>query len=129
MCGFPEEMRTTTAERTAEFAAWGALPTVEDVTEREIIVTYDPARDQPTRWAPALPPLGLNLSGCSGGPVLLHEVKNGLHRWFPVGLVVRGPKNQGTGASKAFDMIRLRRIHVIQPDGRISKEQAGWLPR
>jgi hypothetical protein len=128
ICGFPEEMRTTTADRTAEFAAWGALAAVESITEREILVTYDPARDQPARWAAALPPVGLNLSGCSGGPVLMHGTRNGLHRWFPVGLVVAGPRDQGTGASAEFDMIRLRRIHVIQRDGSIDKDGAGWLP-
>jgi hypothetical protein len=128
ICGFPESMRTIRADRTAEFAAWGALAAVESITEREILITYDPARDQPSRWAPVLPPVGLNLSGCSGGPVLMHGTRSGLHRWFPVALVVRGPTDQSTGASAEFDMIRLRRIHVVRADGSIAKEDTGWLP-
>lgn len=128
ICGFPKNMRTNTADQTAEFAAWGALAAVESITEREILVTYDPTRDQPTRWAPILPPVGLNLSGCSGGPVLMHGTRNGLHRWFPVGLVIVGPKEQGTGTLSEFDIIRLRRIHVIRPDGLIEKYNSGWLP-
>jgi hypothetical protein len=43
-------------------------------------------------------------------------------------VVIAGPKDQGTGASAEFDMIRLRRIHVIQPDGSLQKEGGGWLP-
>jgi hypothetical protein len=132
VCGFPEHMRTTAANRTAEFRAWGALPAAESVTEREILITYDPARDRAASWVPTAPAVGLNLSGCSGGPALMHGIKNGLHRWFPVGLVVAGPKDQGTGASGEFDMIRLRRIHVIRPDGTIEKDDGkddgGWLP-
>jgi hypothetical protein len=130
ICGFPESTRTTTADQIAEFRAWGALAVVEDFTDREILVTYEPAIVQPASWAPAMPPLGFNMSGCSGGPVLMHGTRNGLHRWFPVGLIARGPKDEGCqGASAEFDMIRLRRIHVIRPDGTIEKEAAGgWLP-
>lgn len=128
ICGFPEQTRTTTANKTAEFLAWGALAAVESITDREILVTYDPSRDQPTTWGPTLPPLGMNLSGCSGGPALMHVMRSGIHRWFPVGLLTRGPRDQGTGASAEFDMIRLARIHVIQPDGTIKKEDPGWLP-
>jgi hypothetical protein len=128
VCGFPEHMRTTTANGIAEFGVWAGLPAAESVTEREILITYDPARDLSVDWAPAVPGVGLNLSGCSGGPALMHGIKNGLHRWFPVGLVVAGPKDQGTGASGEFDMIRLRRIHVVRPDGTIEKDDGGWLP-
>lgn len=62
----------------------------------------------------------------------MHVERNGLHRWFPVGIIVRGPKDEGNdgaiGAVAEFDMIRLRRIHVIQPDGTIKRESGGWLP-
>jgi hypothetical protein len=85
-CGFPESMRITKADRTAEFRAWGALAAVEGVTRDEILITYDPAIVKPAAWAPHLPPLGFNLSGCSGGPVLVHGIRNSLLRWFAVGL-------------------------------------------
>jgi hypothetical protein len=29
--------------------------------------------------------------------VLTHGMRNGLHRWFPVGLIIRGPRDVGTG--------------------------------
>jgi hypothetical protein len=131
VCGFPESMRITRADRSAEFQAWGALPVVECVTRDEILITYDPAIVKPTAWAPDLPPLGFNLSGCSGGPVLVHGTRNSLHRWFAVGLIADGPKEQAKqGAAAEFDMIRVRRINIIQPDGTIRQpaEDTGWLP-
>lgn len=129
VCGFPEAMRTTGADKSAEFAAWGALPAVESITEREILITYEPTRDKPSRWAPILPPVGFNLSGCSGGPVLMHALVGGLHRWFPVALIAAGPREGSTGQSSEFNMIRLKRIHVIRPDGTIESETVGWLPK
>jgi hypothetical protein len=132
-CGFPESMRITKADRTAEFRAWGALAAVESVTRDEILITYDPARVKPAAWAPYLPPLGFNLSGCSGGPVLVHGIRNGLLRWFPVGLIHEGPRGEKKqGLATEFDLIRLRRIDVIQPDGTIkppTEDSGGWLPR
>jgi len=121
ICGYPEHMRVTAADRSAEFRAWGALAAVESITEREILITYDPTRDQPSRWAMTLPPLGLNLSGSSGGPVLMHGTRNGLHRWFPVAMVTAGPKDGKQGLFTDIDLIRLRRIHTIRPDGSISR--------
>jgi hypothetical protein len=131
VCGYPESMRITKADRSAEFRAWGALAAVECVTRDEIVITYDPAIVKPTAWAPNLPPLGFNLSGCSGGPVLVHGTRNGLHRWFAVALIAEGPKEQAKqGDAAEFDMIRLRRIDIIQPDGTIKQptEVTGWLP-
>ena len=72
------------------------------------------------------------LSGCSGGPVLLHGHWNGLHRWFAVGLIAGGPKEEKKqGLASECDMIRLRRIDTIQPAGTISRpadDSGGWLP-
>jgi hypothetical protein len=72
------------------------------------------------------------MSGSSGGPVLVHGVRNGLHRWFPVGLIAEGPRQEKKqGEASEFDMIRLRRIDVIQPDGTIKRPEdvdTGWLP-
>lgn len=71
------------------------------------------------------------MSGCSGGPVLVHGDRNGLHRWFPVGLIHEGPKaEQKQGAATEFGMIRLRRIDRIKSDGTIKRpiDDSGWLP-
>jgi hypothetical protein len=131
ICGFPESMRMTSSDRSAEFQAWGALAAVEAVTRDEILITYDPALVKPVAWAPVLPPVGFNMSGCSGGPVLVHGDRNGLHRWFPVGIIAEGPRqDKKQGEASEFDMIRLRRIDIIQPDGTIKRpeDNTGWLP-
>jgi hypothetical protein len=42
--GFPEIIRAVHQDRSADFNAYGGLEVVEDVTDREIIFTYDPER-------------------------------------------------------------------------------------
>lgn len=130
LAGFPEKLRVTYANRSADFAAYGGLSAIEDFSEREILLTFDPTREQTLGGLP-LPPLGLNMSGCSGGPVLMHGVRNRLHRWFPVGIIIAGP-NRDTGDERgdaeAFDTIRVRRIHFLRQDGTIDRPEPGWLP-
>jgi hypothetical protein len=133
-CGFPEaeSMRIAKPDRAGEFLAWGSLAVVEYVTPDEILITYGPTIAKPSTWAPNLPPIGFNMSGCSGGPVLAHGTRNGLHRWFAVALIAAGPTGEKKqGMSTEFDMIRLRRIDIIQADGTIrhhTAEDTGWLP-
>jgi hypothetical protein len=127
LAGFPEIIRAVHPDRSADFNAYGGLEVVEDVTDGEIIFAYDPERVQPLN-APK-PPLGFNLSGCSGGPVLMHGTRNGLHRWFPVGLLIAAPKEAGTGELASLNIVRARRIHCLKPDGTLDKASSGgWLP-
>lgn len=126
--GYPEAIKIESHDAILRFGAFVNLTFVQAVTDREIVATYDPGRDSRIRAAPKLADLGTNLSGCSGGPVLMHVEVNGLHRWFPVGLIVAGPRGQGTGTSAEYDILRFRRIHAIQPDGSIKRNSAGWLP-
>jgi hypothetical protein len=126
LIGYPENIRVITpADRSVVFQAWGALGFVEDYTDSEILLVYNPNK---VIGAPTLPPLGYNMSGCSGGPAIIQETRGGLHLWHPVGLIVGGPK-LGEGDAAKFDMIRIRRIDCIEPDGRIRRAiSAGWLP-
>lgn len=135
LAGLPNLGRTTRADKSALFEAYGALPAVEDFNEDNIWTTYDPNRDRPVGDIPK-PSLGLNLSGCSGGPVLMHCEHNGLHRWFPVGFIVAGPKRDelnpiDRGAVVDVETMRIRRIHIVNKDGTITRseyETGGWLP-
>jgi hypothetical protein len=52
---------------------------------------------------------------------MIHETRGGLYVWYPVGLIVEGPK-LSEGAAAEFDMIRICRIDCIEPIG------PGWLP-
>jgi hypothetical protein len=126
--GFPNELKTE-ACYPIEFRAYVNLARVEHVTYRDIIVTYGPQRDIRFRAAPELPDLGANLSGCSGGPVLMHTERNGLYRWFPVGLILRGPRTSLDAITLNYDTFRFRRIHFVNTDGSIRHQNVGWLPR
>jgi hypothetical protein len=128
LAGFPEELKKESSYRCVEFRAYVSLSRVEDITDRDIITTFEPLRDTRVRAAPELPGLGANLSGCSGGPVLMHAERNGLHRWFPVGLIVRGPRDCLKDATREYDIFRFRRIHFVNPDGSINHQNIGWLP-
>jgi hypothetical protein len=123
---YPENIRTIDpADRSAIFQAWGALDVIQDFSQDEIIIAYDPLK---VHGAPTKPPLGYNMSGCSGGPAIIHEDRGGLHCWYPIGLIIAGPK-ASEGEAVEFDLIRVRRINCIEPDGRLRRSApTGWLP-
>jgi hypothetical protein len=128
LAGFPDELKKVSS-CPIEFRAYASLPRVEDITYRDIITTYEPQRDIRIRAAPELPDLGANLSGCSGGPVLMHAERNGLHRWVPVGLILRGPRTSSDATLRECDIFRFRRIHFVNADGSIRHQNVGWLPK
>jgi hypothetical protein len=128
LAGFPEELKKASPYSSVEFRAYVNQLFVEGVTEREIIATYEPQRDIRVRAAPEFPDLGANLSGCSGGPALMHVEHNGLHRWFPVGLIVQGPGAASDDTLREYDTFRFRRIHFVNADGSINNPNVGWLP-
>jgi len=125
LVGFPEQLREIDyAGHSVACRAYGALALVEDYSDREIITIYDPKQ---CVGEPSLLPLGFNLSGCSGGPAVIHQTLNKIHRWYPVGMILRGPKDS-EGDATMFDMIRVRRIDCIDEEGRIGHANTGWLP-
>jgi hypothetical protein len=133
LVGYPEIIRRVNEDLSGIYEAYGALTTVEHVTDRDLLVIYDPAQTpvRPLEHAAAgLPPPRFDMSGCSGGPAIAHGEVGGLHRWFPVGIIVAGSSDVGSdGVTKEFDMIRVRRIDRIRPDGTIDRtSSSGWLP-
>jgi hypothetical protein len=126
LVGLPEVLRFIDyAGGAVNSHAYQALGLVEHVTDRDIFTIYDPEQ---SRGSPALPPLGFSMSGCSGGPAVLHHMRNGIHRMYPVGLIVGGSLGQGEGAAASFDLIRIRRTDWIAEDGSIRCPDIGWLP-
>jgi hypothetical protein len=131
LAGYPNYLFATDAEGgVLPKAVYVALPLVEDMTDREIVMKYDPAIARGDPDIP-LPPLGANLSGCSGGPLILTVLIDGtrLHA-FPIGVIVAGPRKEySQGEFTDFDVIRARRSYFIRPDGMIERpEGSGWLP-
>jgi hypothetical protein len=126
LVGFPECLRIIDYEGSSVTCqAYGALTLIESYNEGNIITVYDPAQCIGT---PNLPRLGFNMSGCSGGPAVIHQTRNGVHRWYPVGLILRGPLGQAEGDAANFDIIHIRRIECIDENGRIQTPNTGWLP-
>jgi hypothetical protein len=126
LVGFPESLREINcAGGSVKCGAYRALALVEDYNDREIITIYDPEQSQ---GSPRLLPLGFNMSGCNGGPAVIHHTRNFIHRWYPVCLILRGPLGRGEGDFASYDTIRIRRIDCIDPDGHIRIPDAGWLP-
>lgn len=125
LVGFPELLREIDcAGHSVACGAYGALALVKDYSDREIITIYDPLQ---CVGKPSLLPLGFNLSGCSGGPAVIHQTLNKIHRWYPVGMILRGPMDS-EGDATNFDMIRGRRIDCIDEEGGIGCGNTGWLP-
>ncbi|MGL9620951.1 hypothetical protein QRQ56_23330 [Bradyrhizobium sp. U531] len=128
LAGYLDSRRRVIRRGHREHEAWGAHGIVDAVSDREIITIYDPAKAFAADGV-AMPPLGFNMSGCSGGPAILLKDVNGLLRTFPVGLIFKGSNGKAEGAFADFDRIHVRKLHFIQPDGKLAEPDSGWLPR
>jgi hypothetical protein len=127
LAGYLDLRRNKVGKDHYEMEAWGAHGIADAVSDREIVTVYDPA----TTFAAdgiAKPPLGFNMSGCSGGPVIVIKEIKGLMRWFPVGFIYKGPDGEAEGEFATFDRVHVRRLHFIGPDGSIEELETGWLP-
>jgi hypothetical protein len=127
LAGYLDLRRNKLGKGHYEMEAWGAHGIADGVSDREIVTVYDAERTFAADGV-AKPPLGYNMSGCSGGPVIVLKVLNGLMRWFPVGFIYKGPDGNAEGEFTTFDRIHIRKLHFIQPDGTIREPETGWLP-
>jgi hypothetical protein len=129
--GCPEVIQTAFSHSKREFHFYVDLAFVEDINERTILKIHDPKIDRRLIASPKIPELGGNFSGCSGGPVLIHIERNGLHRWFPVGVIVKGPRLSSETADLGYESFEFRRLHFVKNDGSIENPNftGGWLPR
>lgn len=127
VAGFPEVGRIANPDRSAVLQIYIGLTVIDHVSDREIFTAYDPERSY-DHGDKGLPPLGLNLSGCSGGLALVHGIFGGLHRWFPAGLVAAGPNDRQPNESLPVDLMRIRRVNLVRADGTIRRPNTGWLP-
>jgi len=128
LTGFLDKQRNKIAPNHYAMEAWGAHGIADAVSDRDIMTIYEPERVLHARFDVPKPPLGFNMSGCSGGPALLVKPVNGLLRWFPVGLIYKGPDGKAEGEFASFDRIHVRRIHFLDTDGTINEPDIGWLP-
>ena len=106
LAGFPEIMRIVRPDRSAEFNAYGALPTVEDVTDSQIIFTYDRERcEAVARSDPAdLQPLDRRVGSEVGSEI---DVEGGRHRCSSV-----FRRRQEVGRSQTHAVFAPRRLRA-----------------
>lgn len=128
LAGYLDTRRNKIGPGYYEHEAWGAHGIADAVSPREIVTVYDPETTFATDDGVGKPPLGFNMSGCSGGPVVVFKLVRGLMRWFPAGLIYKGPNGEAEGEFATFDRIHIRKLHFIRPDGTIAEPDAGWLP-
>jgi len=133
LAGYLDMRRNKIRRGHYEHEAWGAHGIADAVSPREIVTVYDPEIAFAADDSVSKPPLGFNMSGCSGGPVIVHKLVNGLIRWFPAGFIYKGPGEaevgrEAKGEFATFDRIHIRQLHFIQPDGTVADPESGWLP-
>jgi hypothetical protein len=128
LTGFLDNHRGKVTLNRCDMQAWGGHVIADAVSERDIVTIYEPERMLQQPGPVAKPPLGFNMSGCSGGPAVLIKQINGLLRWFPVGLIYKGPDGKAEGEFAFFDRIHIRRLHFLRSDGTIDEPDIGWLP-
>ncbi len=127
--GYPEVLKASYPHDRLQFNAFVHFPRVEDVSEAYVVATYVQGRDVRIVAAPNIRDAGVNWSGCSGGPVLLHLEVNGIWRWFPAGIIMEGPKKDtNPDAAQDMDIFRFKRIDFLNSDGSIRRASSGWLP-
>ena len=128
LAGYLDTRRHKIRRGYYEHEAWGGHGVADAVSDREIVTVYDPATTFASNDGVAKPPLGFNMSGCSGGPVILVKVVKGLMRCVPAGFIFKGADGKAEGEFASFDRIHIRKLHFIQPDGTIAESDTGWLP-
>jgi hypothetical protein len=113
--GFPAQTRGMTASGDFVTAPYFAMPPITSVTDHQIACRFD--REKMIDLVRSgLPPLGYDIGGISGGPLLVptlvrQDVEGVV--WRLGGVIVQATKGE------LFDQIVAVRGHYLQPDGRI----------
>lgn len=126
--GFPEVMREKLSSQHSVFKAYAMFEFLQDIGERELVLSVDPQHFQYAVTETGMPPIDLNLSGASGGPAVLYRVVDGIVSCWPVAAIAHGKGMASDGASAGFAMIRCRRIDMLKPDGTLAPNSNDWLP-
>ncbi len=116
--GFPAETRWITQERDFATVPYFATTPITSVTDRQITCRFD--RDRMIDFSGGgLPPVGYDIGGVSGGPMLMPTlVGDGAVEgivWRFAGVVVEA----SVGPDVMFGQVVAVRGHYIQPDGQI----------
>ena len=112
--GFPECERDRIARKEFSFGLHSAMVPLTSFTEHQLCCQFDRRYWMDIRGL-GLPPVGYELSGVSGGPMLQPVFKDGEWDWRLVGVISEGVM------AEDFERITAVRAHFILPDGRLSR--------
>lgn len=111
--GFPGAERDPIGANEIAFGLHSAMPMLTSLTDHQLCCQLE--RDN---WIDVrglgLPPVGYDLGGVSGGPMLKPVFIDGAWSWRLVGVISEARSVEG------FERVTAVRSHFIRPDGRIS---------
>jgi hypothetical protein len=112
--GFPGIERIEVAPREFSFGLHSGMVPLTDMTDYQLCSRFDRRY-----WVDArglgLPPVGYDLGGVSGGPMLQPVYQDGVWGWRLVGVLSEAVMEQD------FERITAVRAHFLLPDGRIGR--------
>jgi hypothetical protein len=110
--GFPGCERDQIGPHDVVFGFYGAMPMLTSFTDHQLCCQF--AREE---WVDVrglgLPPVGYDLGGASGSPMLAPVFDEGGWGWRLVGVISEARSTEG------FERVTAVRSHFIQPDGRL----------
>jgi hypothetical protein len=112
--GFPGGERIEVATREFSFGIHGAMVPLTDLTDYHLCCRFDRRYWVDVRGL-GLPPVGYDLGGVSGGPMLQPVYQEGVWGWRLVGVISEAIMVE------EFERITAVRAHFILPDGRIGR--------
>ena len=112
--GFPGGERIKLASMEFSFGLHGAMTPLTDFTDYQLGCRFDRQYWVDVRGL-GLPPVGYDLGGVSGGPMLQPIYENGTWSWRLIGVLSEARMEQD------FERITAVRAHFILPDGRIGR--------
>jgi hypothetical protein len=113
--GFPGCERDQIGRREIVFGLHSAMPRLTSFTEHQLCCQFDRSGWVDVREL-GLPPVGYDLGGISGGPMLqpIFDNDNGAWGWRLIGVISEAISVEG------FERVTAVRARFILPDGRIS---------
>jgi hypothetical protein len=111
--GFPGDERDQIGPQQVVFGLHSAIPRLTSFTDHQLCCQLDRSSWVDVRGL-GLPPVGYDLGGISGGPMLKPIFIDGAWRWRLVGVISEAISVKG------FERVTAVRAHFILPTGRLS---------
>ena len=111
--GFPGGERDAVGQNEMVFGLHSAMPWLTSFTDRQLCCQLDRRSWIDVRGL-GLPPVGYDLGGVSGGPMLKPIFVDGAWTWRLVGVISEAKSIEG------FERVTAERAHFINPSGKLS---------